>query len=139
MRQIKRIVVVMQAIIVVLFLTNVQAANVTINGLIEYQVIDGFGVSEAWNYPPSNILPYLFDDLGISILRFRMMPSLESSNDNSNPNDIDWNNINTGALSGDFLGLLQEAKSNTWNHLESPRMDEDKRTTYKRRICYARL
>ncbi|OGJ91505.1 MAG: hypothetical protein A2248_03640 [Candidatus Raymondbacteria bacterium RIFOXYA2_FULL_49_16] len=111
MRQIKRIVVVMQAIIVVLFLTNVQAANVTINGLIEYQVIDGFGVSEAWNYPPSNILPYLFDDLGISILRFRMMPSLESSNDNSNPNDIDWNNINTGALSGDFLGLLQEAKS----------------------------
>ncbi|HDZ76881.1 MAG TPA: hypothetical protein ENH41_02205, partial [Candidatus Omnitrophica bacterium] len=94
-------------------------ATVTINGSVEYQTIDGFGVAEAWNIPDSTFYPYLFNDLGVSILRFRMPPGIEPLNDNSDPDVIDWSNIDLSsfntyyapAKSGPLSALLKEAKA----------------------------
>ncbi len=97
------------------------AVAVTIDGSQEYQTMDGLGVAEAWNTPDSTFYPYLFDDLDISILRFRIAPELEPLNDNNDPNVIDWNNIdlsiltsfnpNPAAHGGSLRDLLREAKN----------------------------
>ncbi len=80
-------------------------AVVTIDGAKEFQTIDGFGGTEHY-LPPKTEAEYskIFDELGTSILRFRLfqyveatpdMPGNEAENDNKDPFVIDWNGVQT--------------------------------------------
>ena len=78
--------------------------TVTVDALHEYQTIDGFGGTEHWLFPPASEYSRLFDELGVSILRFRMLRYVESTpdqpgnelaeNDNDDPNMINWDRVN---------------------------------------------
>jgi O-glycosyl hydrolase len=94
--------------------------TVTIDGAIEYQIIDGFGGAESALLPPASMYTTIFDDLGVSILRFQMSAYTESlpdqpgdearDNDNSDPFVIDWNGVQTVTLDK-FAPLLKAAQS----------------------------
>lgn len=96
------------------------AANVSIDGSIEHQTIDGFGGAESWKLPPASMYTTIFDELGASILRFQMFAYTESlgdqpgdearDNDNDDPFVIDWNGVNTNFLDA-FAPLLKAAQS----------------------------
>ena len=87
----------------IIFLTSfVSAATVNIDTNITYQTIEGLGGGEGWLFPPSYLYPEIFDNLGLSILRFRMFPYTEQrfdeanefrDNDNNDPFTIDWSNV----------------------------------------------
>lgn len=94
--------------------------TVVIDAAQQYQTIDGFGGTEHWTFPPENEYSKIFDDLGVSILRFRMLryteskpdkPGDESDNDNDDPFIIDWNNVKTEYFGGNLGSLLKAAQS----------------------------
>jgi O-glycosyl hydrolase len=97
-----------------------QAATASVDGSVRYQTIDGFGGAESWLLPPTSMYPAIFDDLGVSILRFQMFAYTESlpdqpgdesrDNDNDDPFVIDWNGVHTGIFTA-FAPLLQAARS----------------------------
>ncbi len=95
------------------------AATVVVDSGQVYQTIDGFGGTEHWLFPPSSEYSRIFDDLGASILRFRMLQYLESSpdqpgneleNDNNDPFVIDWNGVKTQYFAN-LAPLLKAAQS----------------------------
>ncbi len=95
------------------------AVTVLVNNRQVYQTIDGFGGTEHWLFPPSSEYSRIFDDLGASILRFRMLQYLESSpdqpgneleNDNDDPFVIDWNRVKTQYFAN-LAPLLKTAQS----------------------------
>ncbi len=81
---------------------------VSIDASQEYQNIDGFGGTEHWLFPPPSEYAIIFDDLGVSILRFRMLRYTEATpdkpgneareNDNDNPNVINWDGVDLSSL-----------------------------------------
>jgi glucuronoarabinoxylan endo-1,4-beta-xylanase len=93
--------------------------TVSIDASNEHQTIDGFGGAETWRLPPASLYPTIFDDLGISILRFQMFAYTESrpdqpgnmlrDNDNNDPFVIDWDGVETSAMTK-FAPLLQAAQ-----------------------------
>lgn len=102
------------------YLSPAYAATVSIDGAVEYQTIYGFGGAESWRLPSSDYYDEIFDDLGVSVLRFQMFAYTESTpdlpgdksrdNDNGDPAVIDWNGVNVNII--DALGpLLQAAQS----------------------------
>ena len=93
------------------------AATVTVDPSIEYQQIDGFGASVAFqesslvNLPEpkrSQALDLLFGDLGATILRFRINADLERTNDNADPFDTDLSSYNWNSNS-DARWVAQQA------------------------------
>ena len=94
--------------------------TVTIDGAKEYQTIDGFGGAESGLLPPASMYTTIFDDLGVSVLRFAMFAYTESlpdqpgdearDNDNNDPFVIDWNGVATVILDK-FAPLLKAAQS----------------------------
>jgi O-glycosyl hydrolase len=93
---------------------------ITIDALHEYQAIDGFGGTECFLFPPASEYSRLFDDLGVSILRFRMLRYIESTpdqpgnepaeNDNDDPNMINWNRVDKRPFDT-MAPLLKSAQS----------------------------
>jgi O-glycosyl hydrolase len=83
---------------VLLLLAAIQpvgAANVTINGAQTYQVIDGFGVNanhRSWtNNELAPVLDALIDQGGMRLFRVVWdLADWESTNDNADPNVMDW-------------------------------------------------
>jgi glucuronoarabinoxylan endo-1,4-beta-xylanase len=67
--------------------------TVNVDASIKYQTMEGFGASEHDIYPPDSFFPVIFDDLGVSVLRFSMGAKPESNNDNNNPFIIDWDKV----------------------------------------------
>jgi glucuronoarabinoxylan endo-1,4-beta-xylanase len=74
-------------------------ATVTVDGLIEYQTIDGFGGSGAYEEgllknlqepKRTEAANLLFSDLGTSIYRLRAWTKIESVNDDDDPNHFNW-------------------------------------------------
>jgi O-glycosyl hydrolase len=100
--------------------TDKNVADVIVNGSTEYQTIDGFGGSEARQLPDSSRYATIFDDIGVSILRFQMYAYTESlpdqpgdearDNDNDDPFVIDWSGVKMGAMNA-FAPLLKAAQS----------------------------
>lgn len=95
-------------------------ASVTIDGATEYQTIDGFGGTEHWLFPPSFEYSRIFDELGVSIVRFRMVqyvestpgqPGNEAENDNGDPFVIDWNGVKTQYFGDPIAPFLKAAQS----------------------------
>jgi glucuronoarabinoxylan endo-1,4-beta-xylanase len=99
--------------------TQAQTGNtISIDASVEYQTIEGFGGAEGWLFPPQSVYPAIFDDLGVNIIRFRMLPYIEQvpgesnearDNDNSDPFTTNWSNVKTDWI-GKIAPLLQETK-----------------------------
>jgi glucuronoarabinoxylan endo-1,4-beta-xylanase len=95
------------------------AVTVTVDGGVKYQTIEGFGGSDGWLFAPPSEHARIFDDLGLSILRFRMLRYTEATpdkpgneaadNDNDDPFVIDWNGVNKWALDA-YAPYLKAAK-----------------------------
>lgn len=97
------------------------AATVTVDGAATRQTIEGFGGAEGWLFPPNEtIRSQIFDELGVSQLRFRMLPPTEQDgneyngnegvdNDNDDPFVIDWGKVRTGYF--DVAPLLRAGQS----------------------------
>ncbi|MFH1761271.1 MAG: hypothetical protein ABIA63_09245, partial [bacterium] len=119
MQVITKIFAVLSAVVLVVNLSSVNSANVTIDGSQEYQTIEGLGGCEGWIFPPNTLYSEIFDDLGVSMLRFRMLRYTESKpdenneardNDNDDPFVIDWSGVDTSMLKY-IAPLLQAAQS----------------------------
>jgi len=98
----------------------VSVTDVTVNGYVQYQTIEGFGGSDGWLFAPASEYSRLFDDLGLSILRFRMLRYTEATpdqpgneaadNDNDDPFTINWDGVKTWAFDA-YAPYLQAAQS----------------------------
>jgi O-glycosyl hydrolase len=105
---------------------------VTIDRSRQYQIIDGFGGTEHWLFPPASEYSRIFDDLGVSILRFRLLryteavpnePGNEAAhNDNDDPSVINWEGVNTRVLDGaaPFLKAAQSRGVKLFGNITSP-------------------
>jgi glucuronoarabinoxylan endo-1,4-beta-xylanase len=78
-------------------------ATVTVDGLVEYQRIDGFGGAGAYcegllkniqEPKRTEVANLLFTDLGTSIYRLRAWTKIESVNDDNNPDHFNWTAFN---------------------------------------------
>jgi O-glycosyl hydrolase len=81
--------------------------TVTVNGGITYQTIDGFGVNanhRSWNNGEAQpVLDALIDQAGMTIFHVIFdNPNWEGTNDNSDPNTMNWTYYNTIYSSPDF-------------------------------------
>ncbi len=82
------------------------AIDVSLDLTTTYQTIDGFGAFLGWG--PDLLIPHVID-IGMSMPRFGIIGTeLEHTNDNSDPNIIDFDNINYSALNMDFMKHLKE-------------------------------
>jgi glucuronoarabinoxylan endo-1,4-beta-xylanase len=108
------------------------AVNVTINGSKEFQTIEGFGGTEHWLFPPASEFARIFDDLGASLIRFRLLQFVESvpdmpgdetrDNDNDNPFVIDWTRVNLQWFDtlAPFLQAAQSRGAKLFGNIMSP-------------------
>jgi O-glycosyl hydrolase len=104
-----------------LYRTQGTPTQITIDGSVQYQTIEGLGSFEGWLLPQSDLYPAIFDDLGVSILRFRMFAYVEQvpdqknearDNDNADPFSILWSNVKTNFFdAGHMADLLAAAKA----------------------------
>lgn len=109
-----------------------EITTITIDGSQECQKIDGFGGGEFMLFPPASIYSTIFDDLGVSILRFRMFRYTEATpdqpgdeekdNDNTNPNTINWRGVKTANFDFivPFLRAAQKRKVKLFGSIACP-------------------
>jgi O-glycosyl hydrolase len=93
--------------------------TLTVDAAVEHQTIDGFEGSDAWLFAPASEYDTLFDELGVSILRFRMLRDTEATpdrpgneaadNDNDDPFVINWDGVNRWAFDA-YAPYLQAAQ-----------------------------
>lgn len=86
------------------------AATVTIDGSVEYQVMEGIG-GYGSIYPShqksanpvytSQFVDLLINDMGASMIRVQVPPAFEVTNDNGDPNNLDLSKFNLTETSGD--------------------------------------
>src|SRR5262245_24924881 len=85
------------------------AAPVTINGLETSQVIEGFGVNiNAWSWTNQDLRPVidgLIDGAGMTLFRVVVNNGWEATNDNDNPDVMNWDYYNAIYSSPDFEKL----------------------------------
>jgi len=120
MKWARALTAILPVIVVCTMTTQANAVTVTIDGAVKHQTMDGFGGAESWRKPPASMYTRIFDDLGVSILRFQMFAYTESTpdqpgdraadNDNDDPFSIDWNGVDTNII-GWCASLLQAAQS----------------------------
>ena len=87
-----------------------RAATVTFNGGVTYQVIDGFGVNanyRNWNNDELKpVLDALIDQAGMTSCRVVYeLSNWEATNDDANPDSINWTYYNPVYGSGEFTRL----------------------------------
>jgi O-glycosyl hydrolase len=94
--------------------------TVTVDAGVERQTIEGFGGSDCWLFAPATEYERLFDELGLTILRFRMLRYAEATpdqpgdeaadNDNDDPQVIGWDGVKTWGFDA-YAPYLQAAQS----------------------------
>ena len=98
------------SLLLLLICPNLHAATVTLDGTVTYQVIDGFGVNanhRSWNNNELRpVLDALIDQAGMTLFRV-VFDNIdwEATNDNADPNVINWTYYSTVYGSSKFTRL----------------------------------
>ncbi len=86
----------------------------TIDGTAEFQTIEGIGAAgisfqQPAEYKTSAYYDAIAGDLGASVVRVNVWPAFENTNDNNNPNVIDWTKFDDSAIAStmEYLKQLQ--------------------------------
>ena len=87
-----------------------RSADVTVDGLLTYQTIEGFGVNanhRSWNGNELQpVLDALIDQAGMTLFRVIFdKADWEATNDNSDPNVMNWSLLQPGLQLPDFQKL----------------------------------
>ena len=103
-------IVYLALLLLLLSCPNLHAATVTLDGTVTYQVIDGFGVNanhRSWNNDELKpVLDALIDQAGMTL--FRVVydnTDWEATNDNADPNVMNWTYYNPVYGSSEFTRL----------------------------------
>ena len=98
------------ALLLLVMGSTLHAATVTLDGSVTYQVIDGFGVNanyRSWNNNELQpVLDALIDQAGMTLLRVVFdNTDWEATNDNADPNVMDWTYYSKVYESSEFRRL----------------------------------